>query len=73
MYNTWEELEAGINECKNCKLHSTRKNIVFGVRKQRGRFNVYWRRTRGRRGYPSERPLLEKQESLWTRPLLGLE
>ena len=48
MYNTWEELEEGIKECKNCKLHSARKNIVFGVRKQRGGFDVHWRRTRGR-------------------------
>ena len=31
MYNTWEELEEGIKECQKCKLHSTRKNIVFGV------------------------------------------
>lgn len=31
MYNTWEELEAGIKGCQKCKLHSTRKNIVFGV------------------------------------------
>lgn len=33
MYSTWEELEEGIKECKKCKLHGTRKNIVFGVRK----------------------------------------
>ena len=31
MYSTWEELEDGIKECKKCKLHSTRNNIVFGV------------------------------------------
>lgn len=33
MYNSWEELENGIKECQKCKLHSTRKNIVFGTRK----------------------------------------
>lgn len=33
MYNTWAELEEGIKECKKCKLCSTRKNIVFGVRR----------------------------------------
>ena len=33
MYSTWEELEEGIKECKKCKLYSTRKNIVLGVRK----------------------------------------
>jgi len=33
MYNSWEELENGIKECQKCKLHSTRKNIVFGIRK----------------------------------------
>lgn len=31
MYNSWEELEEGIKDCKKCKLYSTRKNIVFGV------------------------------------------
>ena len=35
LYNTWEELEDGIKECKKCKLHSARNNIVFGVRKKR--------------------------------------
>ncbi len=35
MYNSWEELEEGIKECKKCKLHSTRQNIVFGVRGQK--------------------------------------
>ena len=30
MYNTWEELEVGIEDCKKCKLYPTRKNIVFG-------------------------------------------
>ncbi len=33
MYETWEELEEGIKNCTKCKLHTTRKNIVFGVRK----------------------------------------
>lgn len=33
MYSTWEELEEGIKECQKCKLYSTRRNIVFGVRK----------------------------------------
>lgn len=31
MYDNWEELEASIVECKNCKLCNNRKNIVFGV------------------------------------------
>ena len=31
MYETWEELEKSIEDCKKCKLCSTRKNIVFGV------------------------------------------
>jgi len=31
MYETWEELEKSIENCKKCKLCSTRKNIVFGV------------------------------------------
>ncbi len=35
MFNTWEELEEGIKECKKCKLNSTRNNIVFGVRRQK--------------------------------------
>lgn len=34
MYETWEELEKSIEECKKCKLCSTRKNIVFGVGKR---------------------------------------
>lgn len=41
MYDTWEELEKSIENCKKCKLFSTRKNIVFGVRKQKCRYNVY--------------------------------
>ncbi len=31
MYDTWEELEKSIENCKKCKLGDTRKNIVFGV------------------------------------------
>lgn len=31
MYETWEELEESIKDCKKCKLCSGRKNIVFGV------------------------------------------
>lgn len=49
MYNTWEELENGIKECQKCKLYSTRKNIVFGTREQKCRYNAYWGRTRSRR------------------------
>ena len=30
MYNSWEELEDSIKECKKCKLSLGRKNIVFG-------------------------------------------
>ncbi len=31
MYETWEELEKSIIDCKKCKLCSGRKNIVFGT------------------------------------------
>ncbi len=31
MFETWEELEASIVECKKCKLCSGRTNIVFGT------------------------------------------
>lgn len=31
MYNTWEELEEAIKNCKKCKLHSNRTNLVFGM------------------------------------------
>lgn len=30
MYETWEELEKSIIDCKKCKLCTNRKNIVFG-------------------------------------------
>ena len=30
MYQTWEELEASIVDCKKCKLCQNRTNIVFG-------------------------------------------
>lgn len=30
MYQTWEELEANIRNCQNCKLCKTRRNIVLG-------------------------------------------
>lgn len=30
MYQTWEELEASIQNCQKCKLYRTRRNIVFG-------------------------------------------
>lgn len=30
MYQTWEELESSIIDCKKCKLCTNRKNIVFG-------------------------------------------
>jgi len=31
MYETWEELEQSIINCKKCKLCDNRKNIVFGT------------------------------------------
>lgn len=31
MYNTWEELEVAIHDCKKCKLCTDRTNIVFGT------------------------------------------
>lgn len=31
MYNTWEELEQSIVDCKKCKLCQNRNNIVFGT------------------------------------------
>lgn len=31
MYDHWEELEKSIENCKRCKLCSTRTNIVFGT------------------------------------------
>ena len=31
MYQTWEELEKSIIDCKKCKLCQNRTNIVFGV------------------------------------------
>ena len=30
MYETWEELEASIENCNKCELCTDRKNIVFG-------------------------------------------
>lgn len=37
IYQTWEELEEGIKECQKCKLHSTRKQIVFGCGNKKAR------------------------------------
>lgn len=31
MYQTWEELEEGIKNCKKCKLSQNRTNIVLGT------------------------------------------
>ncbi len=31
MYDTWEELERSIENCKKCKLYQGRTNIVFGT------------------------------------------
>lgn len=31
MFDTWEELEKGIIDCKKCKLCTGRNNIVFGT------------------------------------------
>lgn len=31
MFETWEELEESIIDCKKCKLCNNRNNIVFGV------------------------------------------
>ena len=31
MYNTWEELEQSIIDCKKCKLCNNRTNILFGT------------------------------------------
>ena len=30
MYETWEELENSIKDCKKCKLYNNRNHIVFG-------------------------------------------
>lgn len=30
-YDTWEDLELGIQGCKKCKLCNARTNIVLGV------------------------------------------
>ena len=31
MYETWDELEKSIIDCKKCKLCTGRTNIVFGT------------------------------------------
>ena len=31
MFETWEELESAIQNCKKCKLYTGRTNIVFGT------------------------------------------
>lgn len=31
MFETWEELENSISDCKKCKLCTGRTNIVFGT------------------------------------------
>ena len=31
MFETWEELEQSIIDCKKCKLCNNRTNIVFGT------------------------------------------
>ncbi len=31
MFESWEELEESIKDCKKCKLYKTRQKIVFGV------------------------------------------
>lgn len=31
MFNTWEDLETSIRDCKKCKLCRNRNNIVFGT------------------------------------------
>ena len=31
MFETWEELENSIKNCRKCNLGKTRQNIVFGV------------------------------------------
>lgn len=31
MFETWEELEESIIDCKKCKLCNNRNNIVFGT------------------------------------------
>ena len=32
MYETWEELEKAISNCKKCKLCENRNSIVLGAR-----------------------------------------
>ncbi len=31
MFETWEELENSLKDCKKCKLCANRTNIVFGA------------------------------------------
>src|SRR5574344_1697844 len=31
MYNSWEDLENSVRDCKKCKLYTNRNKIVFGT------------------------------------------
>lgn len=46
MYQTWEELEANIVECKKCKLCQNRTNIVFGIGNKQADLMFIRRRSR---------------------------
>lgn len=43
MYSYLEEINEEVKKCTKCKLcNMGRKQTVFGIRKSKSRFNVYW-------------------------------
>ena len=57
MFETWEELEESIKDCKKCKLCSTRQNIVFGVGNKNAEIMFIGEGPRSRRGQATENHL----------------
>ncbi len=40
MYETWEQLEEAIRDCKKCKLYQNRNNIVLGAGNKKGNIMI---------------------------------